>query len=186
MSTATPTSRTTSPSTAHEAARDLTDLYLLLIHESPEVCSNCHHRIRDREEHDHDANTLGTGNRPTETLQRAGDGVVGYDVTVKDAYGAIRSHKPRTYCGHCGRPGGHAREDTPSKREMLDTVPALVDRFDALGVPLNDDVLEYVVAELRSQPEHRGSETEIWRAAVAVAARRARPRDCVRCTLHSR
>jgi hypothetical protein len=176
---ATPTTTSTS---AEETARSLTDLYTLLIHESPEVCSNCHVRIRDHEELDHSAATLGTGNCPTETLERAGDGVLGYDVQLKDAYGARRHYQPRTYCGSCGQPGGTARDDTPSKQTMLAAVDPLVTRLDEAGVPVNPGVLRYLVAELRSRPEYRGSETEIWRAAVALAADRARPRDCVRCT----
>lgn len=183
----TPSSMSISPqshtvTTAEDAARDLTDLYLILVHEAPEVCSNCHERIRDREEHDHESNTLGTGNKPTETIERAGEGVVGYDHVDKDGYGAIRHHKPRTYCGPCGRPNGRARDDCPPKAKMLQAVRPLVKRFDRVGVPLNDDVLFQAVNSLRSNPEFRGLETEIWRAAVAVAAKRARPRDCVRCT----
>lgn len=181
MSTAPPPSPSTSPTTS-TTSRDPTELYLEVIHDSPEVCSNCHHRIRDHEEHDHETATLGTGNRPTETLERAGDGVLGYDAEVKDAYGAIQRHHPRTYCGRCGQPGGRARDDSPSKQAMLDAVQPLVQRFDEASVPLNPDVLRYAVAELRSKEHLHGQETEIWRAAVAVAAKRARPRDCVRCT----
>jgi hypothetical protein len=179
------TTASSSTSTATEHARDPTDLYVLLVHESPEVCSNCHRQIRDHEQHDHDSATLGTGNRPTETLERTGEGVVGYDVTIRDGYGAVRDYHPRTYCGACGQPGGRARDDTPPKTAMLDAVKPLLERFDAADIPLNPDVLQRAVGHLRSQPEYCGSETEIWRAVVAVAAKHARPRDCVRCTYGS-
>ena len=179
MSTTAPSS-SPATTTATQHARDLTDLYLLLVHESVEVCSNCHTRIRDREEHD--TNTLGTGNRPDATLKRAGDGVLGYDVRIRDEYGARRAYVPRTFCGSCGRPGGSARDDTPSKQEMLATVGPLVERFDEAGVPINPAVLERTVGHLRTERDYCGSETEIWRAAVAVAVKHARPRDCVRCT----
>lgn len=181
MSSTAPASPSSSP-TASAASRDPRELYLEVIHDSPEVCSNCHHRIRDHEEHDPEAATLGTGNRPTETLERAGDGILGYDADAKDAYGAIQRHHPRTYCGHCGQPGGRARDDSASKQAMLDAVQPLLHRFDDAGVPLNPDVLRYAVAELRSKESLHGKETEIWGAAVALAAKHARPRDCVRCT----
>lgn len=165
---------------ATEQARDLTDLYVVLIHESCEVCSNCHETIRDKETHD--TNSLGTSNRPDATLTRIGSGLLGYEVETHDRYGVIRTHTPKTYCGSCGQPGGKARDDTPSKEAMLDAVPELVERLREASIPANADLLERLVGHLRSQPEYRGSETEIWRAATALAVENARIRDCVRAT----
>jgi len=164
--------------------RDLTDLYTLVTR-SPEVCGTCHARIRDRETHEGGSlSRLGTGNRPTETLTRAGDGVVGHDIEVPgwDPYGTHAKHVARTYCDRCGTPGGRAPDRTPSKRAMLDRVDALVTRLAEAGIPVNPAVLQQVVGDLKTDPDHEAKTTEIWRAATAVAHERARPRDCVRVT----
>lgn len=134
-------------------------------------------RLETREQ-----NTLGTGDDELEPLRRGGDGTAGFDVEAQDDYWAIRKYNLKTYCGHCGQPGGRARDDTPSKREMLSTIDSLVTRLDEAGVPVNPDKLRFLVDHLRSQEDLRGKETEIWRAAVAKAVEYARPRDCLRCT----
>jgi len=181
---------------AHDTARDLGDLYTLLIHESPEVCSSCHARIRaprtaeterqvtaDRvAAQSREQNTLGTGDDELDALRRGGSGTAAYDAEDMDAYGVRKRHYLRTFCGECGQPGGRARDDTPSKQAMLDAVPALVDRLAEQDIPANPKALRYIIGYLRSQPEHRGQETEMWSVATKMAVDRARLRDCVRVT----
>ena len=167
--------------------RDDTKLYLALIRDTPTVCSTCHERIRDV--HQHDTDCLGTGNRPTETFERAGVGVVGQDAingaTVQGVGFEIRQttgYRARTFCGSCGQPSGRTEQDIPSKRAMLSRVEPLIERFDEADVPLNPDAVRRAVHALRSEPQYRGLETEIWRAAVAVGYRHARIRDALRCS----
>lgn len=159
----------------HSVARDLTDLYDIVIQQNPEACSVCHEQIRDRTEHDpeqtHDG--LGTGNHPTETLIRAGAGVLGHDVEDKDAYGAIREYRTRTYCGECGRPAGSSQDDPPSRRQMLARIPALVDRLDEHGLAVDTATLRRVIHHTRSQPVYDGRTDDIWRVATALAVRDA-------------
>lgn len=173
-------STTQSPSAATVQSSSLRDLYDALIFDNPEVCNSCHAVIRDKETHDTDR--LGTGNRPDSTLLRAGEGVVGYDVEIHNAYGTQRSYHARTYCGNCGQPGGAAPNDPTSRKAMLDAVDALVDRFTTAGIPINDDRLKRYVGHLKSQERFDGAEHEIWRVATAKAIRNARIRDCVRAT----
>lgn len=186
----------TTASTAHDTARDLRDLYPLLIHESPEVCSSCHARIRaprtaktersvkaDRiAAQSRERNTLGTGDDELDALRRGNAGTAAYDVRDMDEYGARKDYFLRTFCAECGQPGGKARDDTPSKQAMLDAIPALVDRLAEQNIPANPDALQYIVGHLRSQEDYCGKETEIWTVATKMAVERARPRDCVRVT----
>jgi len=194
-------STTSSPTvtTASRIARDRTDLYTIAIRDSPEVCSRCHARVRALEhaesdrlwqtpefESDYaDPNTLGTGDDELAPLQRARDALAGFDEEVKDNHGALKYYNLRTFCSICGRPPSMAPNSPPSRQTMMSRIAPLVDRFDEMSVPLNPDALRRAVSYLRSEPEYHGLRTEIWRAAVAVAARRARPRDCVRCTFGS-
>lgn len=193
MSTTSPSPTTT---TASSVARDPTDLYVTAIRDSPEVCSRCHARVRAPEHADSDRlwqtpefesdypdpNTLGTGDDELAPLRRGRDAVAGYDEEIKDDHGAIRHYYPRTYCSICGHPPSKAPNSPPPASTMLSRVEPLVARFDELGIPLNDEVLFRAVSHLRSDPDKCGLRTKIWRAAVAVAAKHARPRDCVRCT----
>lgn len=181
---------------ASDIARDPTDVYTLLIHESGEVCSGCHERIRapqhaesdrcvktgDLQAQTREQNTLGTGEDELDPLRRGAEGVMAYDCEDMDDYGVKRRHFARTYCGNCGQPGGRAHDDSPSKQQMLEAVPALVDRFAEAGIPINEDELQYLVGHLRTKEEYRGRETEIWQAATAVALQHTRIRDCVRAT----
>jgi len=185
-----------SHTTAHEASRDLGDLYQLLIFESPEICSSCHSRIRaprtaateravkaDRlARHSRESETLGTGDDQLDALRRGGDGTAAYDCRDMDKYGVKRDYYLRTYCGECGQPGGKALDESPSKLTMLEAVPALVNRLAEQQIPANPDVLGFVVGHLSSQEDYSGKETEIWSVATRMAVERARPRDCVRAT----
>ncbi|AFH21989.1 hypothetical protein OSG_eHP14_00045 [environmental Halophage eHP-14] len=186
----------TTHSTASETARDPLDLYKLIIHESPEVCSACHARIRAPRTVEtgrqvqsekiagksRERNTLGTGDDELDALRRGASGTAAFDVEDIDAHGAKRTYFLRTFCGECGQPGGRARDREPSKQTMLESVPALIDRLADHDIPANVDVLRYVVGHLRSQPEYGGQETEIWSVATKMAVEKARPRDCVRAT----
>jgi len=193
------TSSSPTTTTASSVARDPTDLYVTAIRDSPEVCSRCHARVRAPEHADSDrlwqapefesdypdTNTLGTGDDELAPLRRARDALAGFDVEVKDDHGTLELYYLRTFCSICGRPPSMAPNSPPSRRTMMSHVAPLVDRFDEMSVPLNPDALRRAVSYLRSEPDYRGLRTEIWRAAVAVAAKHARPRDCVRCTYGS-
>ena len=193
------TSSSPTTTTASSVARDLTDLYITTIRDSPEVCSRCHARVRAPEHADSDrlwqtpefesdypdTNTLGTGDDELAPLQRARDGVAGFDVEAKDDYGIITRHYLRTFCSVCGYPPSSVPYNPPSHQMMMSRVAPLVDRFDEVGVPLNPDALRRAVGHLRSESDYGNLRIKIWRAAVAVAAKHARPRDCVRCTYGS-
>jgi len=160
--------------------RTLRDLYDALIFDNPEVCSNCHAIIRDKETHDTDR--LGTGNRPDSTLLRVGDGVVGYDVEIHNEYGTQRSYHARTFCDNCGRPGGAASNDPVARQTMLEHADTLVERLHEHGIPINVAKLKRYIGHLKSLEGYDGHETEIWRVATEFAIKRARIRDCVRAT----
>ena len=159
----------------HSVARGLTDLYGIVIHQNPEACSTCHQRIRDRTEHDPDQthDGLGTGNHPTETLVRAGVGELGYDVEIKDEYGARRHYRTRTYCGECGRPTGTTDDDPPTRRQMLARVPALQDRLDDHGLAATESTFRRVIHHARSVPKYDSRTDDIWAVATALAVRDA-------------
>jgi len=180
------------PTTAAEITDDPKDLYLALVRESPEVCSRCHARVRaprraesnrqvrdDRLVHEHDTVDLDGDRRAN--LQHAESGVNGFGVEEKSRDGAIGEHHPKTFCAVCGYPPDQPPTSTSSERALRKRIPPLVDRFGEAGVPLNPDIIRAAIDKLRSSG-YRGQETKIWRAATALAAQRARPRDCVRCT----
>jgi len=156
-------------------ARDLTDLYDIVIVRNPEACATCHARIRDHDEHDPDEthDGLGTGNKPTDTLVRVGAGELGHDIEVHDPYGAQREYVTRTYCGECGRPAGATPDDPQSRRTMLGRIPALLERLADHGLDVDVETLRTVVRHCKSQEAYRNRDDDIWRTAVALAVRDA-------------
>jgi hypothetical protein len=162
---------TTPSTTASDIARDKTDLYDLVVLQSPERCATCHQRIRDKTEVDaeesHDG--LGTGNCVTAVLQRAGEGELGYDVELKDEHGAQRDYHTRTFCGDCGRPAGQTPAESTSLETMLDRVPALIEALEAVGLAPDTDAVYDAVRRLKGSDQYDNRDTDIWRAATAVS-----------------
>lgn len=146
-----------------------------LLYNNPEVCSSCFAKIRDQTEHDTDS--LGTGNRPTETLERAGVGVVGYDTRDLDAYGERRATFTRTYCGECGSPGG---TDDPMHIRSLQQIRGDVDqicrRLHEHGYYPDIGTLYTAVESLKTDPDKQGKDREILAAAVYLSIKRGRQR----------
>lgn len=145
-----------------------------LLFENPEICSCCFARIRDHTDHsDVSANRLGTGNRPTETLERAGSGVIGQDVELKDAYGAKRHYRARTYCGACGSPSGRADgqriDSLQQARRRTDTI---LRRLHEAGYYPHIETLYDAIDHLKTQPDAQGKEREIYASAVYLALQR--------------
>ena len=161
--------------TDHTHGSEALKLFDELLFENPEICSSCFAKIRDREEHD--TNTLGTGNRPTETLERAGTGTVGYDSRDLDAYGARQAMYARTYCGDCGSPGGR---DDPQRIRSLQQLRRDCDRIarrlHELGYYPDVATLYRVAEHLKTEPDHQGRDREILAAAVALAIGRGTER----------
>jgi len=173
MSTAT-TSLTVPGKPRSEAALDRFDE--LLFHNA-EVCSRCFARIRDRTEHDAAAGRLGTGNRPTETLQRAGEGEIGQDVEDHDAYGVRQSFHARTFCGQCGVVGGQAIGDEIHSRQYLrGCVDHIARRLHEAGYYPDLRTLYGTVARLKAKPAYQGRDREILATAVYLATERGRSR----------
>lgn len=156
---------------AHDVARDLTDLYDILILQSPTRCATCHQRIRDKHELDADESHdgLGTGNRPDAILQRAGSGVIGHDVTDKDAYGAQQHYYTRTYCDDCGSPAGSESTEPADYATTFERVPPLLECLAAHDIEADADTLYSVIRHLKKQDHHSGRDTDIWRTATALA-----------------
>jgi len=146
-----------------------------LLFENPEICSSCFCKIRDRTEHD--TNTLGTGNRPAETLERAGSGTVGYDSHDLDAYGARQKIYARTFCGECGSPGGR---DEPQRIRSLQQLRGdcdrIVRRLHELGYYPDVATLYRVAESLKTNPDRQGPDREILAASVALAIERGSER----------
>lgn len=149
-----------------------------LLFENPEVCSHCFSRIRDRTEHD--TEFLGTGNRPTETLERAGKGVVGHDERQLDDYGAITTPFARTYCGECGSPGG---TDDPKRIRSLQQVrghgDAILRRLHEAGYYPDVQTFYTALERLKQNPDRQGQDREILAAASFLAVERGRERSGV-------
>jgi len=154
-------------------ARDPTDVYDIAVLRSPTVCATCHERVRDKHELDaeesHDG--LGSGNKPTAVLERAGAGEIGHDAEDKDEYGAVKAHPTRTFCGECGRSASTTPSDPASLKTMLDRVPALVAALHREGLDPTVDTLYDVVRSLKSSDEYDNRDTDIWRTATALAIR---------------
>lgn len=158
---------------ASEIARDPTDIYDIVVLRSPTVCSTCHERIRDKTEiaaeESHDG--LGSGNKPTAVLERAGAGELGHDVDDVDEHGSLKRYYTRTFCGECGRPSGSTPSDTPALGEMLDRVRALVAALEREGLDPDVDALYDTVRHLKKKEEYHGRVADIWRTATALAVR---------------
>jgi len=146
-----------------------------LLFENPEICSSCFCKIRDRTEHD--TNTLGTGNRPTETLERAGSGTVGYDSHDLDAYGARQKIYARTFCGECGSAGGRRDpQHIPSLQQLRRDCDRIARRLHELGYYPDVETLYRVAESLKTNAEHQGRERQILAAAVGLAIERGSER----------
>jgi hypothetical protein len=155
----------------HRALRFFDDL----LFESPEVCSHCYSRIRDREEHDPEQSyqRLGTGNHPTETLERSGVGVLGIDIEDKNKHGSRQATTSRTYCSECGTDRGRARGDhIHSAYDAQRICDRLVRRLHERGWYPDVDVLYQTVEHLKSQPDYQGQDREIFATAVWLASHR--------------
>ena len=142
-----------------------------LLFENPEICSHCFSRIRDKTEHDTDR--LGTGNRPTETLERAGDGTLGQDIEIHDEYGAAKSYHARTFCSACGSDNGRARGDHIHSLQTLRRITdRIVRRLHEQGYYPDVATTYRVVEHLKQQPEYQGRDREILATAVYLGLER--------------
>lgn len=162
---------TTTSAVATDVARDPTDIYDIVVIRSPTRCASCHQRVRDEtelgDEECHDG--LGTGNRPTSVLERAGAGEIGHDAIAKDDHGAIYDYQAKTFCSHCGRRPTQTPADAVSLETMLDRVPALVEALRAEGLTVDVDGLFDSVRQLKTDQEYASRDADIWRAATAAA-----------------
>jgi len=168
---------TTRPTSDQQVSRGNRALRLFddLIFANPEICSTCFARIRDQTDHDEAVDGLGTGNNPTETLQRVGEGMVGQDVELKDAYGARRQYRARTYCGACGSPGGTADgARIASRQQALRRTDHILRRLHEQGFYPDVDALYDTVAHLKRQPDRQGQDREIYAAATYLALARGK------------
>jgi len=147
-----------------------------LVFEHPEYCSTCFSRIRDHTEHTGESqNTLGTGNKPTETLERAGKGVAGQDAHDHDDYGAARSHHARTYCGECGSPSGRASgARICSLQEAISRCHNIARILHREGYYPHVGTLYTVVESLKTDPERQGKDREIFATATYLAISKGR------------
>jgi len=147
-----------------------------LLFENPEVCSRCYSKIRDHETHDLDR--LGNGNRPTETLQRAGHGIIGQAVEEQDHYGVRRTHTARTFCGECGIQSGRADgrhiHSIQAMRGLCDNV---VRRLHEQGLFPDITTLYGTVVSLKRDPDHQGRDRQILATAVELALRKGSEAD---------
>jgi len=154
-------------------ARDPTDVYDIVVLRSPTVCATCHERIRDKHElaagESHDG--LGSGNKPTAVLERAGAGEIGHDAQDMDEYGAVQAHPTRTFCGECGRAASATPSDPAALETMLDRVPALAVALERAGEDPAVDTLYDVVRSLKTGEKYDNRDTDIWRTATALAIR---------------
>jgi len=143
-----------------------------LLFDNPEVCSHCYSRIRDREEHDPEQSyqRLGTGNHPTETLERSGVGVLGIDVEDKNEYGSQQSTRARTYCSECGTDRGKAWGDYIHSRYASQRIAdRLARRLHEQGWYPDIGKLYGTIDHLKSQPDYQGQDREIFATAVWLA-----------------
>jgi len=171
MSTTTPTTRRP---TSTDTPTDPLERFDELLFANPEVCSHCFARIRDHHEiHDHQA--LGNGNKPTETLERAKDGVVGQAVESQDTYGVRYSTATRTFCGRCGSQSGRAIGDhiysLQSFRRCCDNIAR---RLHEQGYYPDLDALYATALTLKRKQNHQGKDREILAAAVHRAIENGR------------
>lgn len=140
--------------------------------EHPGICSHCFSRIRDHRDNDPEQSnqTLGTGNHPTETLERSGVGVLGIDVEDKNEYGSQQSTRARTYCGGCGTDRGKARGDhIHSAYDAQRICDHIIRRLHEQGWYPDVQRLYNVVDHLKSQPDRQGQDREIFATAVWIA-----------------
>jgi len=141
-----------------------------LLFASPEICSHCFRRIRDREEHDATAGRLGTGNRPDETLERAGDGTVGYDADREDQYGRTLTYTARTYCAGCGSPGGTAYgDDDVSLQTARRRGDQIIRRLHEAGHYVDVAAFYSALEHLKTDPSNQGKDREIFATATYLA-----------------
>lgn len=162
------------PETHDDRAALALDQFDDLLFENPEVCSRCFARIRDRETHDHQG--LGTGNKPTETLERAGDGEVGYDLETKDGYGELTATQVRTYCSKCGSPSGRASGDETAPLQTIKRrCDRIVRRLHDQGYYLNISQFYQLVEILKKRPDAQGRDRQILAIAIHLSLVGERP-----------
>lgn len=162
--------------TRQPRAQRALDRFDELLFDNPEICSHCFSRIRDRTEYSEEERrgaTLGTGNKPTETLERAGDGTLGQDIREHNKYGTKREYYPRTYCDNCGSPGGTADgSHIHSTQSALGCAYQIVRRLHEMGYYPDIHTLFETVEHLKSKPDKQGQDREIFATAVHLSIER--------------
>lgn len=137
------------------------------VYENTEICSNCFRRIKRTETLSVEHGSVGSRERGYS--ERTEDGVMGQgDV-------GNRVYRPRTFCRACGSQSGRDVPETLSKHEAIDRARALADRLAEERHPVNVDVLRRTVWMLKSDPDLRGCDTEIFERATKLAIEHAQP-----------
>lgn len=111
---------------------------------------------------------------PVERLVRWHEGERGYKVETNNEYGYRPLHRPRTFCGECGSQSGRADDETLSQRFAVSVVDNLVDRLQERDVDINYTAVRYCVKKLKSKPETKDYDTEIFERATKLGIKRAR------------
>lgn len=135
----------------------------------PGICNNCFARCKQI--HELASPEWGTDNRPTEEHSRIGDGVLGHDEVVHDAYGELVTHPPRTTCDRCGSIRLLADDQSLSKTELLGCVESMADRLVEDGLEVNRRVMRKWTRIAKSVSTLDGYDREILAGAVELGLR---------------
>ena len=163
-----PNDGTVSHRPAHRRALERFDELLFA---NPEICSHCFSRIRDEQTTDSDS--WGSGRQPDSIMERAGKGALGQDVEFKNEYGSKRAYRARTYCAHCGSPGGAAiGTHDHSLQSAMDCVYNIARRLHEMGYYPDLQTLWGVVGSFKRDPDKQGRDRQLFATAVHMALER--------------
>jgi hypothetical protein len=172
-------STTTTAASIDESYRlgiDADSAFRDLVFHEPTVCSRCFATIRRYDTYRPDATQGVSKYAPEERCVRAFDGEKGYkhEHFDHDEYGYRPFHRPRTFCGECGSQSGRAEDLTLSRRAALACVETLVEQLVTAGVTVHTRAVRETVRRMKSNPDLKDYDTEIFERATKLGIKFAR------------
>lgn len=125
------------------------------------ICTNCFARIKQFQTITRDH----WGNEDTDEWRTT-------TATLEHAHGNDLPDPPHTTCEDCGSVRGLSQYDTLSEADMVDRVPALVDRLEEAGHQVAVGVVYDAVRELASDEDWEANDKEIFAVAAGLGVER--------------
>lgn len=170
MSLAEHTQRPQSTLPVHTPPERPEDAFEQAIWYNHEICNHCFERCKrtltGRVVHD-------IGYRDFEHVDRLPTAERAIATDETDEYGYRPLYRPSTACATCGSVRLTANSDILSTQELVDRVPALVDRLQEEGFRVEAEPIYRFIRHAKSLESLQGKDREIFERAVKMGVERA-------------